>query len=242
MNTKLSATFAAVACLTAASQAKATVNQSGDLLWTSDLPGVATGASVTPVVITTMIDSNIGFSFTNSGATFSGPASGPPYGYSAVWTGPIAYPIVPGSGLAATTNYIATAGGPPATMTPPKPEGYLGFLASYSWNQWQPFNVTLYSGNAALGEITAAQLESAAYWQNGPNSYAWININVADGGTYTSAVFSSSADENSVVFDISYGSTSEAAPLPALAGTIPGFAAAVLGMLGLRRRSRSRRA
>jgi hypothetical protein len=51
MNTKLSAAFAAAACLMAASQAHATVNQSGNLLWSADLPGLATGPSVTPVVI-----------------------------------------------------------------------------------------------------------------------------------------------------------------------------------------------
>ena len=75
MNTKLSATFAAVFCLMAASQAKATVNVAGNLLWTADLPGEASDASVTPVAITTHIYGN-GFSFTNSGATFTSlPAS-----------------------------------------------------------------------------------------------------------------------------------------------------------------------
>ena len=78
-----------------------------------------------------------------------------------------------------------------------------------------------------------------------PNGAGWINIDVTGGGTYTSAVFSevNPHTDGDYVFEISYGTTSEyigpgSAPLPALAGTLPGFAAAVLGMLGLRRRSR----
>jgi hypothetical protein len=99
------------------------------------------------------------------------------------------------------------------------------------------FNVTLYNGAASLGEITAAQIESAV----AVNGAGWINVDVAGGGTYTSAVFSPTNSTATYVFEISYGTTSEslgAAPLPALAGTIPGFAAAILGMFGLRRRSR----
>jgi uncharacterized membrane protein len=100
-----------------ASQAKAAVN----VAWTDDLPWLATGASITPVVISTAIDATwAGYSFTNSGATFSGPATS---GGGYVATGPETcggycyLPIVPGTGLAATTNYIGEQGAPPITMT-----------------------------------------------------------------------------------------------------------------------------
>ena len=134
--------------------------------------------------------------------------------------------------MAATTNYLLSWDGGPITMTTPKSESYLGFLMQSN----SAFNVTLYNGAASLGEITAAQIESALP----VNGAGWINVDVAGGGTYTSAVFSPTT-QTDLVFEISYGTTSEslgAAPLPALAGTIPGFAAAILGMFGLRRRSR----
>jgi hypothetical protein len=235
MNTKLSATFAAVFCLMAASQAKATVNVAGNLLWSGDLPGLATDASVTPVVISTggawsgaWGGSGV-WAFTNSGATFSGNAY-PGW----VDTGPDRGAISPAPGLAATTNWLRSWQGGPITMTTPKSESYLGFLMQSN----SAFNVTLYNGAAPLGEITAAQIESAV----AVNGAGWINVDVAGGGTYTSAVFSPTAGTDvDLVAEISYGTTSEslgAAPLPALAGTIPGFAAAILGMFGLRRRSR----
>ena len=230
MNTKLSATFAAVFCLMAAGQAKATVNVAGNLLWSGDLPGLATDASVTPVVISTAGWWTGGWGFTNSGAAFSGDTAGYP-GW--VETGPYRGAIS-APGLAATTNYLLSYEGGPITMTTPKSESYLGFLMPSN----NAFNVTLYNGAALLGEITAAQIESAV----AVNGAGWINIDVANGGTYTKAVFSpTNTTGNDYVFEISYGTTSEslgAAPLPALAGTIPGFAAAILGMFGLRRRSR----
>jgi hypothetical protein len=144
--------------------------------------------------------------------------------------------------LAATTNYLESYEAGPITMTTPKSESYLGFLMQST----SAFNVTLYNGAASLGEITAAQIKSALP----VNGAGWINVDVAGGGTYTSAVFSATNPDNEIdlVFEISYGTTSESmttltpltdgAPLPALAGTIPGFAAAILGMFGLRRRSR----
>ena len=230
MNTKLSATFAAVFCLMAASQAKATVNVAGNLLWSGDLPGLATDASVTPVVISTVGYWKGVWGFTNSGAAFSGNATSYP-GW--VYTGPWSGPFSPGPGLAKTTNYLVSYEGGPITMTTPKSESYLGFLMESNY----AFNVTLYNGAASLGEITAAQIESAV----AVNGAGWINVDVAGGGTYTSAVFSPTNSTATYVFEISYGTTSEslgAAPLPALAGTIPGFAAAILGMFGLRRRSR----
>jgi len=225
MNTKLSATFAAVFCLMAASQAKATVNVAGNLLWSGDLPGLATDASVTPVVISSNGNWGYEWFFTNSGATFSGPGE--------VRTGPNLGPASPAPGLAATTNYLVSYLDRSITMTTPKSESYLGFLMQST----SAFNVTLYNGAASLGEITAAQIESALP----VNGAGWINVDVAGGGTYTSAVFSPTNSTATYVFEISYGTTSEslgAAPLPALAGTIPGFAAAILGMFGLRRRSR----
>jgi hypothetical protein len=231
MNAKLSAAFAAVFCLVAAGQAKATVNVAGNLLWSGDLPGLATDASVTPVVISINPGGwlNGTWAFTNSGAAFSG------YAYpSWVGTGPWYGATSPAPGLAATTNYLLSYYGGPITMTTPKSESYLGFLMQSN----SAFNVTLYNGAASLGEITAAQIESAAT----VNGAGWINVDVAGGGTYTSAVFSpTNPTDRDYVFEISYGTTSEslvAAPLPALAGTIPGFAAAILGMFGLRRRSR----
>jgi len=170
MDTRVSAVFAAAFCLMAASQAKAAVTQTGNLLWTADLPGLQTDASVTPVVISTKVDANQGFSFTNSGATFSGPAT--TYGQDAVWTGPLNGAIVPGSGLAATTNYIQTINGPLITMTPPRAEGYLGFLATTYLPAYyeDPFNVTLYNGSTALGEITAAQLKGVISAKATPGS------------------------------------------------------------------------
>jgi len=227
---KLSAAFAAVFCLVAAGQAKATVNVAGNLLWSGDLPGLATDASVTPVVISTNGWWNNSWGFTNSGAAFSGDAAYPGW----VATGPWYRATSPAPGLAATTNYLVSNQGGPITMTTPKSESYLGFLMPSN----NAFNVTLYNGAASLGEITAAQIESAV----AVNGAGWINIDVANGGTYTKAVFSpTNTTGNDYVFEISYGTTSEslgAAPLPALAGTIPGFAAAILGMFGLRRRSR----
>jgi hypothetical protein len=216
----------------AASQAKATVNVAGNLLWSGDLPGLATDASVTPVVISTAGWWTGGWAFTNSGAAFSGNATSYTNG---VYTGPILGTRSPGPGLAATTNYLLSYYGGPITMTTPKSESYLGFLMQSN----SAFNVTLYNGAASLGEITAAQIESAV----AVNGAGWINVDVAGGGTYTSAVFSPTNPntDSDRVFEISYGTTSEslgAAPLPALAGTIPGFAAAILGMFGLRRRSR----
>jgi hypothetical protein len=239
MNTKLSAAFAAVFCLVAAGQAKATVNVAGNLLWSGDLPGLATDASVTPVVISTSAYRYGVWGFTYSGAAFSGNAN--PYP-GVVWTGPYYGALTPGTGLAATTNYLESNKGGPITMTTPKSESYLGFLMESNY----AFNVTLYNGAASLGEITAAQIKSALP----VNGAGWINVDVAGGGTYTSAVFSATNPDNEIdlVFEISYGTTSESmttltpltdgAPLPALAGTIPGFAAAILGMFGLRRRSR----
>ena len=232
MNTKLSATFAAVFCLMAASQAKATVNVAGNLLWSGDLPGLATDASVTPVVFSTTAWWGGVWGFTHSGAAFSGNTTSLP---GSVWTGPAWGATLPAPGLAATTNYLESWYGGPITMTTPKSESYLGFLMQSN----SAFNVTLYNGAASLGEITAAQIESAV----AVNGAGWINVDVAGGGTYTSAVFSPTNPNTDVdqVFEISYGTTSEslgAAPLPALAGTIPGFAAAILGMFGLRRRSR----
>jgi len=227
---KLSAAFAAVFCLVAAGQAKATVNVAGNLLWSGDLPGLATDASVTPVVISTVGGWTGGWGFTNSGAAFSGNTAG--Y-FGEVGTGPEWGALSPGTGLAATTNYLESWYGGPITMTTPKSESYLGFLMPSNY----AFNVTLYNGAASLGEITAAQIESALP----VNGAGWINVDVAGGGTYTSAVFSPTNSTATYVFEISYGTTSEslgAAPLPALAGTIPGFAAAILGMFGLRRRSR----
>jgi len=210
-------------------QAKAGVNQTGNLLWTADLPGVATDASVTPVVISAASSWGGIWSFANSGATFSGNASAYP---GSVMTGPKAGSVAPASGWSSTTNYMLSSRGGSVTMTAPKQESYLGFLTAAG-----PFNVTLYNGGTSLGTITAAQLSSAAL----ADGYAWINIDVASGGTYTSAVFSETtptADSDRVYF-ISYGTASEslgAAPLPALAGTLPGLTAALLGMLGLRRR------
>ena len=235
---KLSAAFAAVFCLVAAGQAKATVNVAGNLLWSGDLPGLATDASVTPVVISTVGGWTGGWGFTNSGAAFSGNTAG--Y-FGEVGTGPEWGALSPGTGLAATTNYLESWYGGPITMTTPKSESYLGFLMPSNY----AFNVTLYNGAASLGEITAAQIESAV----AVNGAGWINIDVANGGTYTKAVFSPTIRyDNDYVFEISYGTTAESmttltpltdgAPLPALAGTIPGFAAAILGMFGLRRRSR----
>ena len=229
MNTKLSATFAAVFCLMAASQAKATVNVAGNLLWSGDLPGLATDASVTPVVFSTTAWWGGVWGFTHSGAAFSGNAYP-----GVVQTGPYDGATSPAPGLAKTTNYLWSYWGGPITMTTPKSESYLGFLMQSN----TAFNVTLYNGAASLGEITAAQIESAV----AVNGAGWINVDVAGGGTYTSAVFSpTNPTDRDYVFEISYGTTSEslgAAPLPALAGTIPGFAAAILGMFGLRRRSR----
>ena len=236
MNAKLSAAFAAVFCLVAAGQAKATVNVAGNLLWSGDLPGLATDASVTPVVISTAGAWGEGWAFTNSGAVFSGSAY-PDW----VWTGPQYGAISPAPGLAKTTNYLGSWEAGSITMTTPKSESYLGFLMQSN----SAFNVTLYNGAASLGEITAAQIESAV----AVNGAGWINIDVANGGTYTKAVFSPTIRyDNDYVFEISYGTTAESmttltpltdgAPLPALAGTIPGFAAAILGMFGLRRRSR----
>jgi len=238
MNAKLSAAFAAVFCLVAAGQAKATVNVAGNLLWSGDLPGLATDASVTPVVISTAGAWYNIWGFTNSGAAFSGNTAGLP---GSVWTGPQFGAISPAPRFAATTNYLESDEGGPITMTTPKSESYLGFLMQ----NYTAFNVTLYNGAASLGEITAAQIESAV----AVNGAGWINIDVANGGTYTKAVFSPTIRyDNDYVFEISYGTTAESmttltpltdgAPLPALAGTIPGFAAAILGMFGLRRRSR----
>ena len=227
---KLSAAFAAVFCLVAAGQAKATVNVAGNLLWSGDLPGLATDASVTPVVISTAGAWYNIWGFTNSGAAFSGNTAGLP---GSVWTGPQFGAISPAPRFAATTNYLESDEGGPITMTTPKSESYLGFQMQSN----SAFNVTLYNGAASLGEITAAQIESAV----AVNGAGWINIDVANGGTYTKAVFSPTTTDPDYVFKISYGTTSEslvAAPLPALAGTIPGFAAAILGMFGLRRRSR----
>jgi len=236
VNNKLSAAFAAVLCLMAANHAKATVTQTGSLLWSGDLTGLQTGPSITPVVINDQQAYGGVFSFPNSGATFSGDAS--TSGGGVIRPGwPGAEKMVPATGLAATTNYLWDYHGGSITMTTPAPESYLGFLTAASGvpTSWtDPFNITLFSGTTSLGEITSAQLESAAV----ANGYAWININVANGGTYTSAVFSETYPtlESTKVFDISYGTTSVAAPLPALAGTLPGFAAAILGMIGLRRR------
>jgi len=221
----------------AAGQAKATVNVAGNLLWSGDLPGLATDASVTPVVISTAGWWTGGWGFTNSGAAFSGDTAGYP-GW--VETGPYRGAIS-APGLAATTNYLLSYEGGPITMTTPKSESYLGFLMQSNY----AFNVTLYNGAASLGEITAAQIKSALP----VNGAGWINVDVAGGGTYTSAVFSpTNPTDRDYVFEISYGTTAESmttltpltdgAPLPALAGTIPGFAAAILGMFGLRRRSR----
>ena len=228
----------------AASQAKAAVTQTGSLLWSGDLSGLATDASVTPVVNSAA--GGVGFwwqdfSVTYSGATFSGsPAHG-----GGIWPGP--YNFNEMNVNTGTSNYLFSYQGGSITMATPSPESYLGFLVQSPYvvfGTWQPtseFNVTLYNGSALLGEITSAQLTSAA----SAHGSAWINIDVANGGKYTSAVFSLNASTDiATVLDISYGTTSEslsAAPLPALAGTIPGFAAAVLGMFGLRR-SRGRRA
>jgi hypothetical protein len=183
MNTKLPAAFTAALCLMAVGQAKATVTQTGSLLWSGDLTGLQTGPSITPVVITPIAQLVSAFSFTDSGATFSGnpaPSGG-------VVRPADNGPSVPGTGLAATTNYLWDVKGGSITMTTPTPESYLGFLTEinpdYGFNA---VNVTLYNGTTSLGEITAAQLTGAA----GSKHYAWININVANGGTYTSAVFS----------------------------------------------------
>jgi len=234
MNAKPCAYFAAAFCLLAAGHAKATVNQAGNLLWSADLPGVATDVSVTPVVISSQqAIMNGGFSWSYSGANFSGPAN--PYGFNWIWSGPLYGSIAPGTGLATTTNYLQTLGVRPITMTTPAPESYLGFLMQST----SAFSVTLYNGTTSLGEITGAQIESAV----AANGGGWINIDVANGGTYTTAVFSETGTLYNRVFDISYGTASESigsgpAPIPALAGTIPGFAATILGMFGLRRRSR----
>jgi len=226
----------------AATQAKATVNQAGNLLWTADLPGVATDASVTPVVFSTSATSGYhsGFSWTYSGATFSGDSSTGAGGV--VQTGMAVGSYSPAVGVAATTNYIRSYAGGSILMTMPGPESYLGFLAQ-NWAS-QNFNeVILINGAGVVGYVTAAQIDSAA----GTNGYAWINIDVANGGTYTKALFSLAQNSVGLLFDISYGTTSEsltsltnAAPVPALAGTLPGFAAAVLGMLGFRRRAARR--
>jgi hypothetical protein len=226
----------------AATQAKATVNQAGNLLWTADLPGVATDASVTPVVFSTSATSGYhsGFSWTYSGATFSGDSSTGAGGV--VQTGMAVGSYSPAVGVAATTNYIRSYAGGSILMTMPGPESYLGFLAQ-NWAS-QNFNeVILINGAGVVGYVTAAQIDSAA----GTNGYAWINIDVANGGTYTKALFSLAQNSVGLLFDISYGTTSEsltsltnAAPVPALAGTLPGFASAVLGMLGFRRRAARR--
>ena len=243
MNNKLSAVFAAVFCLTAVGQARATVNQAGNLLWTADLPGVATDASVTPVVFSTSATSGYhsGFSWTYSGATFSGDSSTGAGGV--VQTGMAVGSYSPAVGVAATTNYILSYAGGNILMTMPGPESYLGFLAQ-NWASQNFSEVVLINGATVVGFVTAAQIDSAA----GANGYAWINIDVANGGTYTKALFSQAAQNSvSLMFDISYGTTSESltsltntAPVPALAGTLPGFAAAVLGMLGFRRRAARR--
>jgi hypothetical protein len=142
MNTKLSAVFAAVFCLTAVGQATATVNQAGNLLWTADLPGLATDASVTPVVFASAMKSvKSPFSWSYSGATFSGDSS-QLYG---VFTGPWYGAFQPGPGFAATSNYLFSWEGGSITMTTPAPEAYLGFLMP----GYAAFNVTLYNGGNA---------------------------------------------------------------------------------------------
>jgi hypothetical protein len=236
---KLSAVFAAAFCLVATGQAKATVNQAGSLLWTADLPGLATDVSVIPVVLfANYLSSNFANSYgegNGSWVAFRGSVGYPGW----IATGVAAGPIVPGSGLATTTNYIESSGGGPITMTPnvsaqSVPVRYLGFLTQKT----SSFNVTFYDDSTVLGEITAAQLDTAA----SANGYAWINVDVANGFGYTSVVLSETNPNTDVdrMFYISFGPASESigpesVPLPALAGTIPGFAAVVIGMLGLRR-------
>ena len=132
-------------------------------------------------------------------------------------------------------------------MTTPAPEAYLAFVTNFE-EYTRPFGVTLYNGSTLVGEITSAQLASGLSDAWGPDA-EYVNISVANGGTYTSAVFT--GNDNSLLFAISYGSAAEdlttltpltdGVPLPALAGTLPGFAAAVLGMFGLRRRARRAR-
>jgi hypothetical protein len=236
---RLYAAFAAAAlCLAATTQAKATINQAGNLLWTADLPGLATDASVTATNPWGAYHLANGFNAqygTGHGTVDFAGGSGYPG-----WIGNGAYVgwVSPAPGLASIGNYLESYEGGPITVTPVESSGlsdaYLGFLTQST----SSFNVTLYSGSTSLGEITAAQLDSAA----AASGYAWINIDVANGGTFTTAVFSPTATTAvDRVFEISYGTSAESlgsapAPLPALAGTLPGLAAAALGMFGLRRR------
>jgi hypothetical protein len=117
-------------------------------------------------------------------------------------------------------------------MTMPAPEAYLGFETKAG----SSFTVTLWNGATLEGSISSAMLNSVAAASGGS---AWINIDVANGGSFNYVDFTEAlpTTDTDYVYDISYGNASQpiAVPLPALAGTVPGFAAAVLGMLGLRR-------
>jgi len=240
---KLYAAFAgSILCLAATSHAGAAVNQTGALLWTTDLVGEHTDVSVTPVVFSQPEWSGGTIAFTASAAAFTGDAGGLP---GAILTGldtTTGWGVGPGGTLTPapgmpTTNYLESAKGGSITMTPPAAESYLSFLTRSA----DPFNVTLYSGRMVLGTLTASQLAGSA----SASGYAWFNIDTESAYTFTSVVFSETTPTTDTdrVFFVSYGNTQEsltsltgAVPLPALAGTLPGFALAVLGMFGLRRR------